>query len=226
MSGLGFRDPLRFPIQPVSQPPNRGSRRRRELQDSQVSGVRTAQREVGARRADTFGDDADPDEKSEQLAADAEAEHRLQRRRDGDQRHQDKGDGRRPEGEVGDHRRQRERCADPLGEPLRWTVDGTWLRRAERDDDRVASRPSGLNVGPAATRATNPYASGTSTQVQPATRISIVMTDHAAGDDAGRDLVDRVREAEKSTDVVDFITGRQPGQAGPSRRRGPDGGGR
>ena len=40
----------------------------------------------------------------------------------------------------------------------------------------VASRPSGLNVGPAATRATKPYASGPSTQVQPRMRTSSVIT--------------------------------------------------
>jgi len=59
-------------------------------------------------------------------------------------------------------------CANRLGGP------GTnfGLPRKRGAKTRCANQPSGLSFGPVSTRATNPYAIGTSSQYQPVARTS------------------------------------------------------
>ena len=97
--------------------------------------------------------------------------------------------------------------SDPLGESLRRAVDGAWWDRQGGDDDagRQAAerteRGSGCDSGNEAVRQRNEHPRPPRDQDQQRHH------DDAAGDDPRRHLVDRVRETEKPTDSVDFISG-------------------
>ena len=82
-------------------------------------------------------------------------------------------------------------CAKRFGGPA------TYLGGPRRGATTViATRPSGLSLGPVRTRAQKPYAIGTSSQWAPVSRIATARERHDARDDARGLLVDRVGEAE------------------------------